>query len=123
MLKERKIGKNKFYLVARSWSNSRGWGHECELYWGADCIVQTSRIRYYNRTWECWQYQSVMLQCLEDYIEKKIEWNLNYWKEGNGVKRMTKDKRAEFDKWFKEQGAYPIVKGLEKWKKKLMGRV
>lgn len=120
MIKERKIGKDKFYLVARSWSNSRGWGHECDLYWGADCIVQHSRIKYYNRTWERWQYQSVMIQCLEDYIQKKTEWHMNYYKDKNNIKRMTVQKRAEFEKWFEEQGACAVLKSLECWKKELM---
>lgn len=120
MLKERKIGKDKFYLVARSWSNSRAWGHECDLYWGTDCIVQSSRIRYYNRTWERWQYQSVMISCLEDYIQKKTEWHENYFKDKNNIKRMTKEKRAEFEKWFKEQRACAVLNSLKRWKKELM---
>jgi hypothetical protein len=62
----------------------------------------------------------VMIQCLEDYIQKRTEWNLNYWKEKNDVKRMTKDKRAEFEKWFKGQGTYAVLKSLERWKKELM---
>ena len=120
MVKERKIGKDKFYLVARSWSNSRAWGHECDLYWRTDCIVQKTRIRYYNRTMERWQYQSVMIQCLENYIQKETEWHENHYKDKYNIKRMTKEKRAEFEKWFKEQRAYAVLNSLKRWKKELM---
>lgn len=119
VIKERKIGDDKFYLVAGSWSGSRAWGHECSLYWGNDSIVQTTRIRYYNRTWESWQYQSVMIRCLEDYIQKKTEWHEHYFKEHNGIKRMTERKRAEFKKWFKEQKSCYILDRLRKWVKEL----
>lgn len=47
MIKEKEINGRKFYLVANSWSNSRSWGHECDLFINGD-LYNTVKIRYYS---------------------------------------------------------------------------
>ena len=58
-------------LKIEAWSWSRGrssWGHEARaIYNGRE--IESVRCTYYNRTWEAYQYQSVM-QKLVDALDK-----------------------------------------------------
>lgn len=40
------------------WSNSRAWGHEARLFYKGEEVAK-NRVRYYNRTWEAYQFDSV----------------------------------------------------------------
>lgn len=118
MIKEKEIGGRKYLLVPRSWSTSRAWGHDCDLYENGD-RVHSARCRYYNRTWERYEYQSVMQVCLDEYIESERNWQERRYREIKGVSRMTAKKRAEFEKWLAEQSIWPILKGLQDWYEEL----
>ena len=54
---------NDFYIVCKSFSNSRSWGHIAIAYYKGQ-EVASSRIAYQNRTWERYQYESVMLKLI-----------------------------------------------------------
>lgn len=55
-------------IVCRSYSTRSAWGHIaiCE-YKGK--VVESVKVRYYNRTWERYQYESAML-LLVDKLDK-----------------------------------------------------
>lgn len=114
MLKEKEINGRKYHLVAKSWRNSRGWGHECDLYIDGD-LYNTVRIRYYNRTWEAYPYQSVMIKCLESYRNELLDRQDDRFREKFNVKRMTKKLRESYKAWLGEQYIMPVIKGLENW--------
>ena len=118
MLKEKEINGRKYHLVARSWSTSRAWGHDAELYVDGD-VVHTSRARYYNRTWECYQYQTVMINCLYEYREELLNRYEYIFRDKFNVKRMTKHLRETFEAWLKEHPIWETIKGLESWEDEL----
>ena len=85
------INDNEYTFVNHSVGNRSGFVHETELYkngvqWGA------YRIQYYNRTWECYQFQSVMRGAIRNIIDEEFENFKANWKSANNVKRLTKAK-------------------------------
>ena len=55
-------------IACESYSNSRAWGHRAmAIYKGRE--VERASARYYNRTWERYQFESVMLG-LVDKLDK-----------------------------------------------------
>ena len=110
----KQIEGREFTLVARSWSNSRAWGHECQLYLNGS-EEESYRIRYYNRTWECYCYQSVIKSCLDKYIGKLEAWWEARFREEFNVKRMTKHLRETLGEWMKDKAEYTTIVGLKAW--------
>jgi hypothetical protein len=44
-------------VSGESYSNSRAWGHEVKAFYrGRE--IEKNRVRYYNRTWERYQFES-----------------------------------------------------------------
>lgn len=95
-----------YEFASRYWETSRAWGHECYLLHDGIGEVGKARYRYYNRTWECYTYQSVMYGALEDYEKRELERYLNNRKIELGLKGFEKgdDEWREFDKpWGRGQ--------------------
>lgn len=44
-------------ITGEVYSNSRAWGHEVRAIYHGNEIAK-NRVRYYNRTWEAYQFQS-----------------------------------------------------------------
>lgn len=58
-------------ITARSWETRYSWGHEATI--SANCMeVARSRIRYYNRTWETYRYQSVLHCAIHAYVQNTL---------------------------------------------------
>jgi hypothetical protein len=57
--------------------------------------LSSSKIRYYNRTWERYTYQSVILDALYDAINSRQSRLIADYKYTTGVSRMTKRKKEE----------------------------
>ena len=114
----KEIEGREYSLVARSWSNSRAWGHECALFAGG-YEEEHYRIRYYNRTWECYCSQSVIKGCLGKYVEGMEKRAEDIFRDKFNVKRFTKKVRESFSEWFKGLDMYPIYKGLKEWYEEL----
>lgn len=55
------------YIVCETFSNSRNWGHRAKAYYKGQLVAE-KKIIYYNRTWERYQFESVML-CLFDILD------------------------------------------------------
>lgn len=90
-----------FTFSARYWETSNAWGHECYLLRDGVGEVGKARYRYYNRTWECYTYQSVMFGAIEDYKKKELARYLNSRKielELKGFKKDDDGEWREFDK-------------------------
>jgi hypothetical protein len=66
-MKEFKIGKG---YVIRAWNyNTRNsWGHKAEIY-KDHCLMENRQVKYYNRTWESFTYETIGLLLLEKYFK------------------------------------------------------
>lgn len=86
----------RFEFVCESWSNSGAWGHKVKLYTGGNYapIVET-KIRYYNRTWEEYQYQTCMHAAVDRVRHEREALLLSRYKEDHDIKRLTKARHVQ----------------------------
>lgn len=92
---------NKIELVNESWSTSRSWGHKTNVIVN-DYDYGTYKVRYYNRTWEDYTFQSCMLDAVRKIIEDNITRYLKNYKYTNNITRFKKGQREELIAKYKE---------------------
>lgn len=88
------------YIFYNSYVKTKnGFAHVSEL-WIDGEKTAIERIGYLNRTWEKYNYQSVMQKCCRELLHSMyLDWKAN-WKKQNGIKRMTKEKACIMRKEF-----------------------
>ena len=97
----RKIEVNgrEYQFVNESRSTRNGFAHDTVLFANGYQMGKAT-CHYINRTWECYQYQTVMQRCISDIIEANEKDYIEVYKADNGIKRLTADKKdkiiAEF---------------------------
>lgn len=83
------------YMFINSWRGNRsGFVHETQLFKNSQPIGD-AKIQYYNRTWECYEYQTVMKRLVGELMETCEEIFQNAWKNAHNIKRLTQAKRDE----------------------------
>jgi hypothetical protein len=96
---KKQVGNTIWEFVCESKSNRSGFCHHVELYKDGDYIPRSvAHVQYYNRTWECYKYQTAMLSCVSTIKERILNKAVEIWKEENGRKRILKaEKNAVHD--------------------------
>ena len=79
---------NEYNIVNETWETSRAWGHKSTLVatWGE---VESRKVRYYNRTWESYTYQTCMSGLIETILEDNLKSYITQYKEKNDITRLT----------------------------------
>lgn len=90
------VNGNEYMFLNAFRGNRSGFVHETELYRN-DRLIGYNKIQYYNRTWECYTYQSVMKGCVSALLEDCREAHKNAWKKDHNIKRLTEAKRKEME--------------------------
>ena len=87
-------------------------GHKSTLIapWGE---VESHKVRYYNRTWECYTYQSCMGQLLANILESNQKSYITEYKEKNGISRLLADKKAEVIKEWEQKEYIQDLKEIQ----------
>lgn len=62
---------NKVTVICESKSNRSGFKHVCKVLYNSRIIYQ-DKIQYYNRTWESFQYESILRKA-QDWISNNIK--------------------------------------------------
>ena len=88
------INNNEYEFVNHSRSNRSGFVHETELYRN-NVLIGKYKVQYYNRTWECYQFQSVMRGILYNLMNESLKRFKANYKAKHNIKRLTKAKEAE----------------------------
>ena len=78
----------EYNIVNEYWETSRAWGHKSTLVapWGE---VESHKVRYYNRTWESYTYQTCMGGLLNSILENDLKSYITQYKEKNDITRLT----------------------------------
>ena len=102
---------NDYEIIAETWESSRNWGHRALLY-KKDMFITKYKATYYNRTWESYQYQSVVKSVILKYIDYLADELFVKYKAKHGLKRLTPteksaiikadDRIAELENWLDE---------------------
>ena len=114
MIYNKEINGVKFTLVCESWSTRNSWDHEVTLYKNDYAKIGRAKIRYYNRTWESYQYQTAIKSVIYDVIAKIKAAAKIVFKELNHYKVLTKKRAAEFAKYLANDPDYTIYNELYK---------
>ena len=114
MIYNREINGVKFTLVCDSWSTHNSWGHEVTLYKNDTVRIGRSNIRYYNRTWESYQYQNAIKSVINDAIESIKAAAKIAFKELHHYKVLTKKRAVEFAKYLAQDPEFEIYNELYK---------
>lgn len=112
MIYNKEINGVKFTLVCDSWNTRNSWGHEVILYKNDTFKVGRVKIRYYNRTWECYQYQSAIKSVIYNAIEKIIAIAKKAFLKLHNYKVMTKKRAASFLEYLKQDSTYNMYNEL-----------
>ena len=112
--------KNGFQFVNNWRGNRSGFVHETTLFDNYGRQLATNKCQYYNRTWECYEYQSVMRGCIYDLIETKKQQFITRCKEEKGIKRLVKAEKEIILQHFEQ---LKEIKELRNIYKELENRV
>jgi len=74
-------------------STRSGFSHTSRLYHESGKLLAEAKCNYLNRTWEVYPFQSSMKQAVANAIENEIKTQQAQM----GIKRLTKEKRAEIE--------------------------
>lgn len=112
MIYNKEINGVKFTLVCEFWTDRNSWGHKVTLYKNDTFKVGSTRVRYYNRTWEAYQYQSAIKRVIWDVIDELTERAKVAFKKLHGYKVMTKKRTNEFVDYLKSDSVYCMYNEL-----------
>lgn len=114
MIYNRGINGVKFTFVCESWSTRNSWGHEVTLYKNDYYKIGRAKVRYYNRTWESYQYQSAIKSVIYNTIEAIKASAKVVFKEMHHYKVLTKKRAAEFAEYLAQDPEFAIYNELYK---------
>lgn len=57
------------------WETRYSWGHKAAITNEYGSTLATAKIRYYNRTWEVYRFQSVLHSVIAKYVESLTKCN------------------------------------------------
>lgn len=112
MIYNKEINGVKFTLVCESWNTRNSWGHEVTLYKNETFKVGRAKIRYYNRTWESYQYQSAIKNVIIDVLEKNKAAAKKAFLTLHNYKVLTKKRAAAFLEFLNQDNTYNMYNEL-----------
>ena len=112
MIYNKEINGVKFTLVCESWNTRNSWGHEVTLYKNDTLKVGRVKIRYYNRTWESYQYQSAIKSVIIGVLEKIKAAAKKAFLTLHNYKVLTKKRAAAFLEFLNQDNTYNMYNEL-----------
>lgn len=106
MIYNKKINGVKFTLVCESWTDRKSWGHKVTLYKNDTIKVGTLKTRYYNRTWETYQFRNTIKGVIWNALEALKTALKETFKAVRGYKIITAKRAKEFAAYLQENTAY-----------------
>ena len=92
---------NTYKFVNEVWETSNAWGHKTTIIKNL-YDYDSHKIRYYNRTWECYTFQSCMYGALEELKEKELNRFIDNYKYEHNIDRFKKGQKEEVINLFNE---------------------
>lgn len=114
MIYNKEINGVKFTLVCEYWQTKTAWGHKVSLYRNESFFVGSARIRYYNRTWEKYQYQSIIKSVIFNAMQEIKAAAKKMFLSVHNYKVMTKKRSAAFLEYLDEEHEYNTYNELLK---------
>lgn len=93
------LNKTDYHFLLDARNTQYGFKHICELVING-YHAQTATAYYYNRTWECYRFQSVILSAISQEIQYRKDCITAWFKTDKGYKKITAKRKAELQKEF-----------------------
>lgn len=110
-----KSGK-EYHIVNEYWEKRNAWGHKSTLLVNGRDIGEYS-VKYYNRTWEMYTYQTCMSLLINSIISSRQDYYITQFKADNGIIRFKKGQKEEIIAQWKNtefaKDLYEILKRIE----------
>lgn len=114
MIYNKEINGVNFTLVCESWQTRNSWGHKVSLYRNSSFLVGSAKIRYYNRTWESYLFQSAIKSVIYNAIQEIKAAAKKAFLALHNYKVMTKKRAAAFLEYLNEDNEYNTYNELLK---------
>lgn len=112
MIYSKEINGVKFTFVCESLETRNSWVHEVTLYKNDTFLVGRAKIRYYNRTWESYQYQSAIKNVIIDVLETIKAAAKKAFLTLHNYKVLTKKRAAAFLEFLNQDNTYNMYNEL-----------
>jgi hypothetical protein len=100
-IRRKNINGNNWELVNEYWETYNSWGHKTTIIRnGYD--YGTHKVRYYNRTWESYTYQTCMSSAILGLQKEEIDKYIQRYKEKNNITRFRKGEKQQVIREFKD---------------------
>lgn len=109
---------NIYKFVNEGWSNSNGWGHKTTIIRNS-YDYEPHKVRYYNRTWEMYTFQTCMSGAVETIREDELKRFIESYKFTNEIDRFKKGEKEKVLALFEET---EIAKDLKELKEAISNR-
>ncbi len=80
-----------------SYGKGRCWQQRVQVYADGEAVGHEERANIYNRTWECWEYQSLIEWAFYEEMERIKNRFYDNAKWEHGWKRLTHKRRCSID--------------------------
>lgn len=101
-IKKVNVGENEYAFINETWSRSGAWGHRSVLMINGTPMKE-HKVRYYNRTWECYDYQTCMRQTVMELINEKQDSYIYDYKLSNSISRFKKGEKDKVIELFNDE--------------------
>jgi len=91
---------NIWKFVNESWSNSNGWGHKTTVFKNS-YDYEPHRVKYLNRTWECYTYQTCMRGAVASIFYDEANRFIENYKDIHNITRFKKGEKQRVIEFFK----------------------
>lgn len=98
----------RFTFICWGWNEAGRWGHEVRLL-DRGREVARSRIRYYNRTWETYRFQTAMMDAVERLRRNMISHEEEKLRESRGGRLARGDHYNVYKKYENDE----TIRGLK----------
>lgn len=90
------VNNNTYEFINEYWETHNAWGHKTNLLKNGKEIA-TNKVRYYNRTWESYEYQTCMRGCLDKLINEREAILRDMFLKQCGITRLGKHYKTMFE--------------------------
>lgn len=109
MFKFKNESIQKYEIVNNSRGNRSGFVHESTIFLHGVEII-TNKVQYYNRTWECFEFQSSMSGAIYKLLDMATDRITKQFKQQNNIKRLTEKTRTQLEDLIQNDEAYKEYK-------------
>ena len=115
-IKKLTVNGKEYEFVNETVGTRNGFAHNTTLFVNG-CRKGNARCNYLNRTWECYRYQTVMMNCVYGLKDREFERIKKEFMESKCYLKLTPNRKEELliiienDDYMKELNE--VIKGLK----------